>query len=44
MESGNRNNQEKIPDEGYNVNMHIAFHSMMLLGNIVKPFHTVSPK
>jgi len=35
MESGN--DQRKIPDEDYNVNMYIIFYGMMLLGNIVKP-------
>jgi len=28
----------------YNINMHIIFYGMMLLGNIVRPFHTVTPK
>jgi len=39
--SKNGNDQWKMPDEGYNVNMHIIFYGLMLLGNIVKPFRTV---
>jgi len=39
-ETGSGNGQ-KIPDTGYNVIIQIKFHSMMLLGNVVGPFHTV---
>jgi len=39
-ESGNGNNQQKMPDEGYNANMNIV----ILLGNIVRLFYSVSSK
>jgi len=44
METESGNDQQKIPGEGYNDNMHIIFYGIMLSGNIVRPFHTVSPK
>ena len=40
-ESGNGNDQRKMPDEGYHVNIRVRFYSMMLLCNIVGPFRTV---
>jgi len=42
--SRNRNDQRKMPDEGYNVNVEITFYSLVLLSNIVGPFCTVSLK
>jgi len=44
MGSGNGNNQWKISDEDYNAIIQIKFYSMMLLGNIVEPFCSVSLK
>jgi len=35
MEYGNENNLQKMPDVGYNANMHIIFYGMVLLGNII---------
>ena len=39
-ESGNGNYQWKMPDEGYQVNTHVRFFSMMLLCRIVGPFQS----
>ena len=36
-ESGNGNDQRKMPDEGYHLNIRVRFYSMMLLCNIVGP-------
>jgi len=37
MESWKGNNQWKMLDEGYNVNMHIIFYGMTFLDNILNP-------
>ena len=34
-------NQQKMPDERYHVNVPVRFYSMMLLSNYVGPFHTL---
>ena len=34
-ESGNGNDQRKMSDEGYHLNIRVRFYSMMLLCNIV---------
>ena len=43
-ESGNGNDQWKMPDEGYHVNIRVRFYSTMLLCNIIGPFRTVPLK